>query len=74
VTARGRPTYDDELILLEMARESLTGRHPSDWDLAKAFAPRVEAASLVAAHRRLYSKFRRRKGDLLARIPTTGED
>lgn len=63
---KGRPTkLDDEPILLEMARASLTGTHPSDFALARAFAHRVDAASFEAAHRRLHSKFRKRRQELV---------
>jgi hypothetical protein len=55
-----------------MARASLAGKYPSDWALAGAFCKgmreRGEAASEKAAHRRLYDKFRRQKGELIARV------
>jgi hypothetical protein len=55
---RGRPKYDDEAILLEMAQASLTGQYPSDLALAEAFADRVEGASHNARKKRLYDQFR----------------
>jgi hypothetical protein len=71
---RGRPKYNDEPILLEMARASLTGSYPSDYAIAKAFASRVDGASEGAKTKRLYERFRKDREKLIQKVQESGED